>query len=58
MSERNDQEVKRDQPSIYEENRPIFTNSDVKENKKVQQEPSPDCCFIKSFCCCLTKMEI
>lgn len=59
MQEKNEEEagIKTNQIKA-EDNRPIFTKSDFTQNKEKIEEPIPDCCFIKTFCCCLTKMKI
>lgn len=51
-------EIKTNQVKTNKDNRPIFTKSDCTQNKQISEEPIPDCCFIKTFCCCLTKMKI
>ena len=49
-------EVNTNEPNNRSNERPIYEANQAQNqnsNKKNFDDESPDCCFIKTFCCCL-----
>ena len=49
--------VKTDEPKNVE--RPIYTNNiDNNREEESDEYDSPDCCFVKTFCCCIRDVPV
>ena len=38
--------------------RPIYTNTSNNREQESDEYESPDCCFVKTFCCCIRDVPV